>query len=161
MSSENSVSMSLTKPKRALLAYCALADSLHRPNANLLQALTPFFAPICAMQPGKFFDAADFSDAVFAQYGLRIPRLAVLGLAEQLERANLLISVAGTASKPVFQYAAPKPVSNDGVHPVTEGEIDQVLSDFADVVAATHYWPMNPMKTFMKNFLSGYSILIR
>lgn len=120
----------LTKPKRALLAYCALADSLHRTNANLLQALTPFLAPVCSMHAGKLFDAAEFSDAVFSLYGLRIPRLAVLGLAEQLERDKLLIPIAGKASKPVFQYATAKTLEIDDAHPVTEAEIDRVLADF-------------------------------
>jgi hypothetical protein len=107
-----------------------VVDSLHKRDANLLQVLTPFFAPVCAMHSGELFEAAAFSDAVFTQYGLRVPRLAILGLAEQLEGAGLLVSVGGNTAKPVYKYAAAKVFDADDAHPVSEAEVDQVLSDF-------------------------------
>lgn len=123
---------SVTRPKRALLAYCALADRLHESRATLVQTLTPFFSPVCREFAGKLFDAAQFSDAVAERYDLRIPRLAVLGLAEQLESEGLLISLSGKSSKPVYQYAATtQAFGPEDVHPVTEAEIDQVLTEFA------------------------------
>jgi hypothetical protein len=121
---------SLTRPKRALLAYCALADRLHQSSPNLLQALTPFFAPVCADLAGEFLDAGKFSNEVFERYGLRIPRLAVLGLAEQLASDGLLIPVAGKASQPVYQYAPASSTPSDGGTPVSEVEIDKVLAEF-------------------------------
>ncbi len=121
---------SLTRPKRALLAYCALADRLHQSNPNLLQALTPFFAPVCADLEGEFLDAGKFSNEVFERYGLRVPRLAVLGLAEQLASDGLLIPVAGRSSQPVYQYAPASSTPSDGGTPVSEAEIDKVLADF-------------------------------
>lgn len=121
----------LNKPKRALLAYCALADRLHRPNATMVSSLTPFFAPVCSQYAGQLFDAMQFSNAVFERYDLRIPRLAVLGLAEQLERDGLLISVAGRTSKPVYQYSKVDAAELEEVHPVSEAEIDKVLAEFA------------------------------
>ena len=36
---------SITKPKRALLAYCALADRIHDSSAGLFGALAPKFNP--------------------------------------------------------------------------------------------------------------------
>lgn len=61
-------------------------------------ALAPFFAPVCREFAGQMFDAAAFSDAVAKLYGLRIPRLAVLGMTEQLEGQGLLVPVVGKAS---------------------------------------------------------------
>jgi hypothetical protein len=123
----------VNKPKRALLAYCALADRLQQSNANLMQALTPFFAPVCSALAGQMFDAAKFCDEVAARYGLRIPRLAALGLSEQLEREGLLESVSGKASKTVYQYVASAPALPDEAVPVTEAEIDKVLAEFVQV----------------------------
>lgn len=47
-----------TKPKRTLLAYCALAERLNKPGAGVVQALTPFLAQTCSSFAGEFFDAA-------------------------------------------------------------------------------------------------------
>jgi hypothetical protein len=122
--------MSIAKPKRALLAYCALADRLQTPNAGLIEALMPFFAPVCRDLAGRMFDAAQFSDEVADRYGLRIPRLAILGLAEQLERDNLLESVSGYATKTAYKYPAAPQIPAEEVPAVTEAEIDKVLADF-------------------------------
>ena len=85
---------SINRPKRALLAYCALAERINGANAGMFGALAPFFAPVCREFAGQMFDAQAFSNEVAKLYGLRIPRLAVLGLAEQLEAQGLLVSVA-------------------------------------------------------------------
>ena len=79
-----------TKPKRALLAYCALAERLNKPGTGVVQALTPFLAEACHAFSGDLFDASKFSAAVAEKFGIRIPRLAALGLAEHLEREGLL-----------------------------------------------------------------------
>uniref|UniRef100_UPI0012DE32A0 hypothetical protein n=1 Tax=Cupriavidus sp. WS TaxID=1312922 RepID=UPI0012DE32A0 len=122
---------SIQKPKRALLAYCALADRLQRKHdAGLMEALMPFFAPVCRDLAGEMFDAAKFSDEVAQRYGLRIPRLAILGLAEQLERDGLLESVLGYATKTAYKYAATQQLPDEEVPAVTEAEIDRVLVDF-------------------------------
>lgn len=118
------------KPKRALLAYCALADRLQKQDAGLMEALMPFFAPVCRDLAGKMFDAAQFSDDVAHRYGLRIPRLAILGLAEQLGRDGLLESVSGDVKRPVYRYAAVRQFPGEEVPAVTEAEIDQILDDF-------------------------------
>jgi hypothetical protein len=121
---------SIQKPKRALLAYCALADRLQRPNAGLMEALMPFFGPVCRDLAGKMFDAAQFSEEIHNRYGLRIPRLAVLGLAEQLGRDGLLESVLGYATKEVYRYPRVQTVPTEDVPSVTEEEIDRVLAEF-------------------------------
>jgi hypothetical protein len=121
---------SIQKPKRALLAYCALADRLQKQDAGLMEALMPFFAPVCRDLAGKMFDAAQFSDEVAQRYGLRIPRLAILGLAEQLEQDGLLESLLGHAQKPVYKYSAVQQFPGEEVPAVTEAEIDRVLDDF-------------------------------
>lgn len=121
----------IQKPKRALLAYCALAHRLQKKrNAGLMEALMPFFAPVCRDLAGRMFDAAHFSNEVEQRYGLRIPRLAILGLAEQLERDGLLESVLGSAQRSVYKYAAAQRFEDEDVPSVTEDEIDWVLNDF-------------------------------
>lgn len=90
----------------------------------------PFFAPVCRDFAGRMFDAAQFSDEVHDRYGLRIPRLAVLGLAEQLERDGLLKSVLGHATREVYKYPSAGEVPAEEVPAVTEDEIDEVLADF-------------------------------
>lgn len=123
----------ITKPKRALLAYCALADRIHQSNAGMFGALAPFFAPVCREFAGQMFDAAAFSDAVAKLYGLKIPRLAVLGMTEQLEGQGLLVPVVGKASRPVYQYATANVGGDDTEAPgVTEREIDSVLQQFVE-----------------------------
>lgn len=129
--------MTLTnKPKRALLAYCALADRLQKPNAGLMEALTPFFAPVCKELAGKMFDATQFSEEVANRYGLRIPRLAVLGLVEQLEQDGLLECVSGQATRGVYKYPAALQIDAEDVPSVTEVEIDNVLADFVTICRA-------------------------
>jgi hypothetical protein len=123
----------IKRPKRALLAYCALADRLNKRDAGMMQALTPFFIPVCSDFAGHMFDAEQFSLEVASRYGLRIPRLAVLGLAEQLEKDGLLEVSAGHATKPIYRYhAAVRPQPQD-VPAVTEVEIDKVLAEFVEI----------------------------
>jgi hypothetical protein len=124
---------SIARPKRALLAYCALADRIQHSNAGMFGALAPFFAPVCREFAGQMFDAGAFSDAVHRLYGLRIPRLAVLGMAEQLEEQKLLVPVAGKARGAVYQYATTSAVAEETEAPgVTEREIDTVLQQFVE-----------------------------
>lgn len=122
----------INKPKRALLAYCALADRIHGSNAGMFGALAPFFAPVCREFAGQMFDAQAFSNEVAKLYGLRIPRLAVLGLAEQLEAQGLLVPVVGKARGTVYQYASNVPADELEAPGVTEREIDSVLQQFVD-----------------------------
>lgn len=122
----------ITKPKRALLAYCALADRIYKSNAGMFGALAPFFAPVCREFAGQMFDAQAFSNEVAKLYGLKIPRLAMLGLAEQLEGQGLLVSVVGKARSSVYQYAANGAVDETEAPGVTEREIDSVLQQFVE-----------------------------
>lgn len=144
----------ITKPKRALLAYCALADRIHQSNAGMFGALVPFFAPICREFSGRMFDAAAFSDAVASLYGMRIPRLAVLGMAEQLEGQGLLIPVAGKARGTVYQYAAVS-VGEDvpEVPGVTEREIDSVLHQFVESCRADPLFTDETEQRLQEEFL--------
>lgn len=120
----------INKPKRALLAYCALADRIHGSNAGMFGALAPFFAPVCREFSGQMFDAQAFSNEVAKLYGLRIPRLAALGLAEQLEAQGLLVPVTGRARGTVYQYAPTVPTVDLEAPGVSEREIDSVLQQF-------------------------------
>lgn len=79
------------------------------------------------------FDAAQFSDEVAHRYGLRIPRLAVLGLTEQLEREGLLECISGHATKAVYKYPPAQKIPEEDVPAVTELEIDNVLTDFVAI----------------------------
>lgn len=122
-----------TKPKRALLAYCALADRLNRPGAGVIQALTPFLAEACHAFSDELFDASKFSAAVAERFGIRIPRLAALGLAEHLEKEGLLKVVSRQALSTVYRYATFNATAADlDASAVTEAEIEGVLQAFVE-----------------------------
>jgi len=122
-----------TKPKRTLLAYCALAERLNRPGAGVVQALTPFLAEACNAFSGELFDASKFSAAVAEKFGIRIPRLAALGLAEHLEKEGLLTVVSGHALSTVYRFAKINAATADLISSaVTEAEIEGVLRSFVE-----------------------------
>ena len=52
------------KPKRALIAYCVLADRLRTLGMGIVQAMTPFLAEACQQFAGELFDDSKFSVAV-------------------------------------------------------------------------------------------------
>ncbi len=119
------------KPKRALIAYCVLAQRLNTPGLSPTQALTPFLAEASQQFAGELFDALKLSDSVAEHFGIRIPRLAILGLAEQLARDGILTAISGHQSSTVYQYAkAPTIVDAIPSFPVTEAEVEAVLSSF-------------------------------
>jgi len=122
-----------TKPKHALLAYCALAERLNKPGAGIIQAMTPFLAEACSAFSGELFDASKFSAAVAQRFGIRIPRLAALGLAEHLEKEGLLTAISGQAMSTVYRYSnLGVAATNEDASAVTEAEIDSVLQSFVD-----------------------------
>lgn len=122
-----------TKPMRTLIAYCVLAEKLRTPGTGLLQALTPFFAEICRQFSGNLFDAAGFSGALAERFGIRMPRLAALGLAEQLAVEGLLTTLPGSTPVKVYRYATTL-IASDAIDtsPLTENEIEGVISAFID-----------------------------
>lgn len=122
-----------TKPKRAILAYCALAQRLNTPGMSGLQALSPFLAEACQNFPGELFDAQKFSTAISQRYGIYLPKLAALGLAEQLHSDGLLIIVSGHNSGTVYKYPTEIPFSKLPVEDsITEEDIEKVLVSFSD-----------------------------
>lgn len=122
-----------SKPKRALLAYCALAERLSRPGSGVVQALTPFLAEACSAFTGELFDAGKFSATVAEKFGIHIPRLAALGLVDHLEKEGLLTPVSGYATSTVYRYSkAPLAVADLDGSAVTEAEIEGVLQSFVD-----------------------------
>jgi hypothetical protein len=122
-----------TKPKRTLLAYCALAERLNKPGAGVIQALTPFLAEACHAFSGELFDASKFSAVVAERFGIRIPRLAALGLAEHLEGEGLLAAVSGHALSTVYRYTEVAVAAADlSASAVTEAEIEGVLRSFVE-----------------------------
>lgn len=121
---------SSTRPKRAFIAYCALADRLGTPGVGIMDALIPFFAEACQQFAGELFDAAKFSKAILERYNIPIPRLAALGLAEQLAREGLLIAQPGHAMARVYQYAK-VPLDAGAPSSLTESEVEAVLTSFA------------------------------
>lgn len=119
------------RSKRALIAYCALAQRLSTPGIGIMQALTPFLAEACKQFAGELFDASKFSDAVSQRYGIRIPRLAALGLAEQLATEGLLVAVSGPGRSTIYKYAdVPLLIEESSSSPVTEAEVELVLASF-------------------------------
>jgi hypothetical protein len=118
------------KPKRALIAYCVLADRL-RTGMGIVQAVTPFLAEACHPFSGELFDAAKFTTAVFQRYGIKIPRLAALGLTEQLATEGVLIAISGQAASTVYRYAPASAILDaPPASPVTEAEVESVLQSF-------------------------------
>lgn len=120
------------RPKRALLAYCALAGRLSTPGIGITHAMTPFFAEVCRGFTGELFDAQKFSNAVSERFGFNIPRLAALGLAEHLADEGLLGEITGHATKTVYRYVHSPKVEEAPQSAVTEQEIEGILSSFAD-----------------------------
>ena len=119
------------RPKRALIAYCALAERLSVPGAGVMQSLVPFFAEVCEQFSGQMFDATKFSAAMQDLYGIQVPRLAALGLAEQLADEGLLRLVSGYANGAVYQFAdGIRANSAEGISPLTEGEVEKILWEF-------------------------------
>lgn len=120
------------RPKRALVAYCALAGRLNTPGMGITHAMTPFFAEVCKKFAGELFDAQKFSNAVSERFGFSIPRLAALGLAEQLADEGLLVEVSGHAAKmTVYKYSdMPARADESQVSPITEQEIENTLGSF-------------------------------
>ena len=98
---------------------------------GIVQAMTPFLAEACHQFAGELFDASKFSNAVAQRYGITIPRLAALGLTDQLAREGILTAVSGHAASTVFRYA-PAPVILEAASssPVTEAEVESVLQRF-------------------------------
>lgn len=117
------------RPKRALLAYCALAQRLNTPGVGITQALIPFFTEANHDLVGQLFDAEKFSSAVSQRFGFSIPKLAALGLTEQLESAGLLEVVSRDGSRTVYRHASVIP-ENESANPVTEAQVERVLNHF-------------------------------
>lgn len=119
------------KPRRTLIAYCALAERLSKPKANMFQALVPFFAEACQELAGEMFDANKFSQAVRRNFGIEIPKLAALGIAEQLAGEGILEIVAGYAQSTTYRYSVRVRDAGKDVSPVTEAEVEKILALFS------------------------------
>ena len=118
------------KPKRALLAYCALTQKLSTPGVGITDALVPFLAEACFELEGQLFDAGKFSNAVFGRFGIKIPRLAALGLTEVLHKNQLLEPVSSAGSSTVYRHRKKNRSGEHGVNAITEGQVDGVLNSF-------------------------------
>jgi hypothetical protein len=116
------------RPKRTLVAYCTLAERLKSPGANISGALTPFFAEAAKQFSGQLFDASKLAAALKELFGMDIPRLAVVGLAEQLASDGILVAISGHPGS-FYKYAE---FSEDpsATSPITEGQIQMVLDKF-------------------------------
>ena len=120
-----------SRPRRALVAYCALAERLNMPGVGYMQALTPFLAQACISLQEKLFDAQEFSNEVNSLYGIHIPKLAALGMAGQLEKDGVLEEISTGRSGPsVYKYKKITTLENGGVLPVTVPEIEKILAAF-------------------------------
>ncbi|MCA8051102.1 V-type ATP synthase subunit E family protein [Burkholderia arboris] len=120
------------RPKRALIAYCALADRLKTQGVGALQSLIPFFAEACTQFAGELFDAQKFSAAVAERYGIKIPRLAALGLAEHLVREGILEEISNHGASSVYRYLKSTQITSGvAVSPVSEAEVGKILASFS------------------------------
>lgn len=121
-----------SKPQRTLIAYCALAERLNRPQANMFQALVPFFAEACQDFAGEMFDANKFSDAVRKNYGIEIPKLAALGIAEQLAAEGILEVVSGYINSTTYRYCDMVRTIGKDTSPITENDVKKILELFTE-----------------------------
>jgi hypothetical protein len=121
-----------SRPKRAFIAYCVLAERLSTPGVGAMQALIPFLAEACQDFSGQAFDAEKFSKAVAERYDIRIPRLAALGLAEQLSKEGLLTKISDHKNATVYQYAQGSRLKDSTTSPVTEAEVENILRLFVE-----------------------------
>ena len=118
------------RPARTLIAYCALAERLSQPKSNMFQALVPFFAEACQDFAGEIFDASKFSSAVRSNYGIEIPKLAALGIAEQLANEGILEVVTGYANSTTYKYSASIKSASEEVSSITETDVQKILDLF-------------------------------
>ncbi|RJX32098.1 MAG: hypothetical protein C4516_05545 [Oxalobacter sp.] len=125
-----------SRPKRALVAYCTLAQRLNTPGIGLMQALTPFLTQACEKFAGEFYDAGKFSNAVEQEFGLKIPRLASLGIAEQLHKDGLLEILSQNPSQIAYRFKDIRYFQGaTSGSPVTEEQIEKVLASFSGYCA--------------------------
>lgn len=153
------------KPKHAFIAYCALAERLSTPRVGIMHALTPFLAEACQQFAGELFDAAKFSNAVVERYGIRIPRLAALGLAEQLARDGVLTALSDHARSTVYRYASvPIIIEKIPSSPVKESEVELVLASFVQYCRTDNHldaWDEPSLQTgFLNRLLNTDSMRI-
>ena len=120
------------RPQRALIAYCALADRLNKPGANMLQALVPFFEEACRDFAGEVFDANKFSQTIKMCYGIEIPRLAVLGIAEQLSKEGVLEVLTDYSKNISYKYSTSIGTKNREANAISENDINQILNLFTE-----------------------------
>ncbi|CAK0395716.1 Uncharacterised protein [Burkholderia pseudomallei] len=121
------------RPKRALIAYCALADRLKTHGASALQSLIPFFAEACLQFAGELFDAQKFSRAVAERYGINVPRLAALGLVEHLVHEGVLEEVSNYGANSVYRYVKPAQIAGAiTASPISEAQVDHLLASFSE-----------------------------
>ncbi|QDC43209.1 hypothetical protein [Methylophilus medardicus] len=120
----------INKPKRAIIAYCVLAQRLQNKNISRMQALTPFLAEASQDFVGELFNSELFSKAVEDRFGLKIPRLAVLGLAEQMAADGLLKNVSEDVQKPIYQFS--EVILDESYLPLTEPQVEAILGDFVE-----------------------------
>ncbi|MBD9499161.1 hypothetical protein IB256_00100 [Pseudomonas sp. PDM17] len=124
------------RPKRALIAYCTMAERLRSAGTNMPNALVPFFAEAVRPYAGQLFDAGKISASLKEIYDLDVPRLAVLGLSEHLEQAGVLI-VVNRYPKVVYKCVDLASESEDQTSSVTEEQIQSVLDSFVKFCRVT------------------------
>lgn len=121
---------SQNRPKRTLIAYCALAERLQRTNSNMVQALVPFFTEACRDLAGQMFDPIQFAAAIKSHYGIDIPKLAALSFVEQLSKEGVLEVVSGYANSTTYKYSNNIKLVNSDVSAITETEVTNILNQF-------------------------------
>jgi hypothetical protein len=119
-------------PSKALIAYCVLADRL-RQGGSLFSAIVPFLAPVCAKFSGELFDAQKFAEGMSVLYGIKMPRLAALGLTEQLEKEGFLVRLERTALVYRYTNKATEIVSTPS-NQLTENQINVTVEKFVEFV---------------------------
>lgn len=113
------------KPKRALIAYCVMAERLRASGGALSSALIPFISEACKPFSGQYFDAAKISANLKDMFDFDMPRLAILGFAEQLAAEGVLIR----QQKDVYLHATVN-ISATAENHLSEEQVQRVLDEF-------------------------------
>lgn len=118
-----------TVTRRALRVYAALSE-LRGPDADVLDALVPFFEPILTLMNGKFFDPHVFSAGVRKLYRWRFTGDIAAAFIPRLERKGFLKKQAQTTKGTVWVVTYNEP-EKEGTPQTILTALEQIIDEFA------------------------------
>ena len=106
------------------------------------------------------FDASKFSEAVRRNYGIEIPKLAALGIAEQLASEGILEVVSGYANSTTYRYRNTVRTAGKDVSSITENDVETILILFMCQVSCDHIpirsWPFFRARALLQAVIASF-----